>query len=131
MVDCLKIYESLTLGNGEIVRVTMIGTKKGQVKMPDGSYKMIALYGCKYITYLAPFNLLSITRALSRSCKLGNNGEIITLTKDDFTLSFDHNIRTKTGYVGAVEISQWEETKWRQLCCHLRNWSLEMNFIVC
>ncbi len=37
MVDCLKIYESLRDGNGKIVRATMIGTKKFQVKMPDGS----------------------------------------------------------------------------------------------
>ncbi len=57
MVDCLKIYESVTVGNGEIVRATMIGTKKGQVKMPEGSYKAIALYGCKYVPDLAPFNL--------------------------------------------------------------------------
>ncbi len=28
MVDCLKIYESVAVGNSEIVRATMIGTKK-------------------------------------------------------------------------------------------------------
>ncbi len=35
---------------------------------------------------------------------MGNNDETIALTKDDFTLSFDHKIRAKTGYVGTVEI---------------------------
>ena len=104
MVDCLKIHENVTIGNGQAVKATMIGTKKGRVKMPDGSYKSIALYGCKYVPDLAPFNVFSITRALSGGCKLGNNGETITITKGNFTLSFDYKICTKTGYVAAVEI---------------------------
>ena len=59
---------------------------------------------------LAPFNLFSITRALSGGCRLGNEGEIITVTtKDGFKLAFDQKIRTKTGYVGAVEILPLEE----------------------
>ena len=104
MVDCLKICDYVTVGNGKAVEATVIGTKKGQVRMPDGSLRKICLYGCKYVPDLAPFNLFSITRALSGGCRLGNEGEVITLTKDDFTLSFNHKIQTKTGYVGAVEI---------------------------
>ena len=106
MVDCLKICEWVTVGNGKCVEATMIGTKKGRIKMPDGSYKPIALYGCKYVPQLAPFNLFSITRALSGGCNLGNEGEVITISTKDggFKLAFDKKIRTKTGYVGAVEI---------------------------
>ncbi len=31
MVVCLKISESVTVGNGQAVRATMIGTKKGRI----------------------------------------------------------------------------------------------------
>jgi hypothetical protein len=110
MVDCLKILEYVTVGNGKVVPATYIGTKKGRVKMPDGSYKTICLHGCKYVPDLAPFNLFSITRALSGKCRLGNEGEVITVTTPDgFKLAFDKKIRTKTGYVGAVEILPLEE----------------------
>ena len=104
MVDCLKIHEYVTVGNGKAVQATLIGTKKGRIRMPDGSLKTICLHGCKYVPDLAPFNLFSITRALSGGCRLGNEGEVITITKDGFRLAFDQKIRTKTGYVGAVEI---------------------------
>ncbi len=77
--------------------------------MPDGSYKVIVLYGCKYVPDLAPFNLFSLTRALSGGCSLGNSGEIIALTKNDFTLLFDQKIQTKTGYVAAAEILSLED----------------------
>ncbi len=55
-VDCLKIRDSATVGNGHTVQATMIGTKKGRVKMPDGTYKSIALHGCKYVPELVQFN---------------------------------------------------------------------------
>ncbi len=80
------------MGNCQAVQATIIGTKKGRVKMPDGTYKSIALHGCKYVSELAPFNLFLLTRALSGGCSLGNKGETIILTKDDFTLSFNHKI---------------------------------------
>ena len=80
MVNCLKIHEYVTVGNGKVVPATYIGTKKGRVKLPDGSYKTIFLNGCKYVPDLAPFNLFSITRALSGGCRLGNEGEVITVT---------------------------------------------------
>ena len=109
MVNCLKIHEYVTVGNGKAVQATMIGTKKGRVRMPDGSLKVICLHGCKYVPDLAPFNLFSLTKTLSAGGKLGNVGEVITIAKDGFTLSFDHKIRTKTGYVGAVEILPLED----------------------
>ncbi len=89
----------------------MIGTKKGRIRMPDGSYKVIAFYGCKYVSDLAPFNLFSLTRALNGGCSLGNNGAIYTFTKNDFTLSFDQKIQTKTEYAAAVEIFLLEDNE--------------------
>jgi len=110
MVNCLKICDYVTIGNGKALEATMIGTKKGRVRMPDGSLRTVYLNGCKYVPELAPFNLFSITRALSGGCSLGNEGEVITVTtKDDFTLRFDHKIRTKTGYVGAIEILPFDD----------------------
>ncbi len=100
LVDCLKNRERATAGNCQAVQTTMIGTKKGQVTMLDG----IALHGCKHISELAPSSLLLLTRSLSGGCSLGNKGQTIILTKDDFTLPFNHKFGTETGYVAAVEI---------------------------
>ncbi len=79
--------------------------------MPNGRYKVIALYGCRYFPDLAPFNPFSLIQALSSGCSLGNNDEIITLTKNDFTLAFDQKVQTTTVYVAAVGILLLEDNE--------------------
>ena len=53
---------------------------------------------------LAPFNLFSITHALSLGFNLGNDKEKIFIQKKDFKLVFDHWIETKIGYVVGTNI---------------------------
>ena len=57
----------------------------------------------KLVPDLAPYNLFSITWALNNGFQLGNKGRTITLTKGNFTLSFDQEIQTKSGYLAGVE----------------------------
>jgi hypothetical protein len=53
---------------------------------------------------LAPSNLFSITSALNTGFILGNDGKTITVKKGSFNLKFDHEIKTKSGYVAGAMI---------------------------
>ena len=103
------INEPITVGNGQVVMATKIGDKRMSLKQKDGSEHRIILKNVKVIPKLAPYNLFSITWALNRGFKLGNDDKKITLTKGDFKMSFDREITTSTGYVAAVELVPREE----------------------
>lgn len=105
MTDLTDIDESITVGNGQTIKATKMGTMKGTIKMPDGTIRNVSLKNCKYVPQLAPFNLFSITHALRNGFNLGNDKEKIFIQKGDFKLLFDHRIETKTGYVVGAEIT--------------------------
>ena len=105
MFDLQDIQESITVGNGQCTKATKIGKKRGTVKTMDGKQRDIVLTNVKYVPDLAPYNLFSITYALSNGFMIGNKGETIYLKKGDFVLTFDKKIPTKTGYVAAVDIA--------------------------
>ena len=109
LTDVVDINETITVGNGEVIKATKMGTLNGFVKLPDGTMKKVKLYDCKYVPKLAPFNLFSITHALSQGCDLGNDGEKIFIRKGNFKLVFDRRINTKSGYVVGAEIKPCEE----------------------
>jgi hypothetical protein len=44
-------------------------------------------------------NLLGIGKALQKGFNLGNDGEVIKLTKGSVTLKFNENVRTKIVFV--------------------------------
>jgi len=104
MSDLIDIDESITVGNGQKIKATKMGTMSGMVKMPDGKIRKVSLRNCKYVPQLAPFNLFSITHALSHGFNLGNDKENIFIQKGDFKLVFDQRIETKTGYVVGTKI---------------------------
>ncbi len=84
MTDLIDINESITVGNVQKIKVLKIGTMKGTVTLPDRTIRKVSLHNCKYVPQLAPFNLFSITHALSRGFNLGNEKEKILIEKDDF-----------------------------------------------
>ena len=104
MFDCTDIDEYITVGNGGKVRATKIGKKKLTLKQKDGTTTSILMKNVKLVPDLAPYNLFSITWALNNGFQLGNKGKIITLKKGDFTMSFDQEIHTKSGYLVGVEM---------------------------
>ena len=99
LTDIQEINEKITVGNGEVIKATKIGTLNGFVRSDDGTMRRVKLFDCKYVPALAPFNLFSITHALSSGCDLGNDGEKIFIRKGNFKLVFDQRINTKSGYV--------------------------------
>ena len=56
------------------------------------------MQGTKYIPELAPYNLCSVFHCLEEGFNLSNNGRMIVLKKGDFTLEFNREIKTKSGY---------------------------------
>ena len=56
----------------------------------------------KVVPALAPYNLFSITKALEAGMDLGNVGRTLYLQKQDYKLTFDREIQTKSGYVGTA-----------------------------
>jgi len=108
LTDIEEINETITVGNGETIKATKMGTLYGRVRASDGTMQRVKLYQCKYVPDLAPFNLFSITHALSTGCDLGNDGEKIFIRKGDFKLVFDKRINTRSGYVLGTEIMPCE-----------------------
>ncbi len=89
----------------------MIGTRKDRIRMPDASFKVIALHGSEYVADITPLNLFSLSQALSGGCSLGNNGDIITFIKKDFALAFYQQVHTNTRYVATVEVASLEDNE--------------------
>jgi hypothetical protein len=98
------INEKITIGNGKYITATQIGKLRGYHVSKDGKKQKMILHDVKVVPKLAPFNLFSITRALNKGFILGNDGKTITVKKGSFNLKFDHEIKTKSGYVAGAMI---------------------------
>ena len=77
ITDVVDINETITVGNGQAIKATKMGTMIGTVRTSDGMMRKVSLFECKYVPKLAPFNLFSITHALNRGFELGNDREKI------------------------------------------------------
>ena len=99
MFEWEPINEKITLGNGAQIVATKQGKKAVTLKQQDGKSIEVILTNVKYVPALAPYNLFSITAALDKGFKLGNEGKALTLTKGGVTIKFDKLIPTKSGWV--------------------------------
>ena len=104
MYDVKTIKERITIGNGNYIEAFKIGKKRGMIKLEDGSVMNIVLQNVKYVPDLAPYNLFSITQAISNGWSLGNEGKTILLKNQNKVLKFNKMLKTKSGYVGGAEI---------------------------
>jgi hypothetical protein len=104
MYDIKSIKEKITIGNGQYIEALKIGKKKGMIKLDDGIIMNVVLNNVKYVPNLAPYNLFSITQAISSGWMLGNEGKSILLENGKSVLKFNKMFKTKSGYVGGVEI---------------------------
>jgi hypothetical protein len=104
MYDVKSIKEKITIGNGQYIEALKIGKKKGMIKLNDGTLMNVLLNNVKYVPNLAPYNLFSITQAISSGWMLGNEGKTILLMNGKSVLKFNKMLKTKSGYVGGAEI---------------------------
>jgi hypothetical protein len=94
----------VTIGNGKTIPTTMVGKLRATYFAKNGEKRNIVLDNVKVVPDLAPFNLFSITTALARGYKLGNDGKHIYVEKGDFRLKFDQEIKTTSGCVAGTRI---------------------------
>ena len=104
MYDATTIKEKITIGNGQSIEALKIGKKRGMIKNDDGTIMNVVLTNVKYVPDLAPYNLFSITQAISSGWMLGNEGKTIILKNGQSVLKFNKMLKTKSGYVGGAEI---------------------------
>ena len=102
MTNLRKCNDSVVVGNGQSIKATMVGDKHGYMTDRSGKKRKVVFKGTKYVPELAPYNLCSITHCLEEGFNLGNDGKMIILKKDGFTLEFNKEIKTKSGYVCGV-----------------------------
>ena len=104
MSNLRKCEDSVVVANGQKVKATLIGDKHGFITDRNGNKRKVVFKGTKYVPELAPYNLCSVTHCLEEGFNLSNEGKMIVLKKDGFTLEFDKEIKTASGYVCGVTV---------------------------
>jgi hypothetical protein len=104
LFDYKVISDEITVGNGYVMIAEKVGKLRCFVQQDNGEKVPIVLEGVKFIPDLW-INLFSICNALKGGSKIGNIGEVITLTKNDVTLKFDNLIKTKDDCVPGIRLT--------------------------
>ena len=105
MYDCEEINEEITIANDETIRATKIGKLKVELNSKNGKGTLI-LDQVRYVPNLGRYNLLSITKAISKGYKLSNEKNAIILKKNKSEIRFDTIMKTRTGHVVGAKLHQ-------------------------
>ena len=103
LFEIRNIDEEITIGNGKPMKATKVGKLKVETVNRDGTKTQFTLGGVKLVPELY-CKLFSLTSALDKGFKLGNQGRVIHLQKKNFKLAFDKVFETKTGFISGVEL---------------------------
>jgi hypothetical protein len=103
LTEIEDIDVNVKLGDGSIVKATKKGKYHGTAVQKDGTTSPILLTDVKYIPVLKS-NLLSITTAISNGWAIGNEGKVITLSKNGTVIKFDHVKPSGSGNTAEIEI---------------------------
>ena len=57
ITDVVDINETITVGNGQAIKATKMGTMIGTVRTSDGMMRKVNLFECKYVPELAPLSI--------------------------------------------------------------------------
>jgi gag-polypeptide of LTR copia-type/Zinc knuckle len=101
MFNCVDINEDIKVGDGNYIKATKMGCKHVLVSQPGGVIKSYVINDCKYVPKLW-INLFSVTSALCRGWNLSNNGIIMSITKNGYSLVFDQVLPTSSGAIAGV-----------------------------
>jgi hypothetical protein len=97
------ISEEITVGNGNVMIVKKFGKLRCEILQKHGEKLIVTLENVKFVPE-SWINLLSIGNALKNSFNLINDCEIIKLSKENLTLTFDKVVRTKNGFVPGIKL---------------------------
>jgi hypothetical protein len=88
MFHVQDIDEKVTVGNGNKMVATKVGSLRCHVIQLDGSTLDIVINEVKYLPELCA-NLFSVKKAIKNGFNLSNEGESISLTKGSSSITFD------------------------------------------
>ena len=103
MFDIRDIAETITVGNGDSMMATKVGSLKRRVVQLDGSTLDVTINEVKYVPDLC-VNLFSINKAIKTGFNLSNNGTTICLTKGSASIAFDRVIKTLSGSISGIKM---------------------------
>jgi hypothetical protein len=103
MFNLKDINEKITVGNGEKMLATKVGSIRRCVIQVDGFTLDIVISEVKYLPDLCD-NLFSMNRSLNNGFKLSNEGENISLTKGSASITFDGIIKSSDGTVSGIKM---------------------------
>jgi len=102
LYDVRPIDNVITIGSGKQLKATKVGKVKRMVRQKDGTLFPVTLE-VKYVPGLW-INLFSLTKAMQLGSQLSNEGLVICISRKGKTIRFDKIFKTKTGFVGGVDI---------------------------
>ena len=103
LTNLRSIDSKIIFGNGEQLKATHVGNKKGYVCQIDGTEKPITLQKVKFVPKLA-CNLFSISAALQNGCKMEGSKELIKVMKGKYEYIFDRKIKSGKGNLYGIQI---------------------------
>ena len=105
MYDCKMVNLPVTVGDGSEVTATKIGNLDLQVHYKDGKTAKVTLTGVQYVPKFY-IKLFSLTAAMSKGFDISSEGMTMMVKKGNTKISFDQMIKTKSGFVLGVKMSQ-------------------------
>lgn len=104
----LKDYKgTVTVGNGDKLQVSKIGTKIGTVVQKDGDRRKITLKQVKYVPELN-CNLLGLTQAIQSEFEMTCNSQGMWIKKGAMTCRFDRQFKSGSRMLFGLKIDDSE-----------------------
>jgi hypothetical protein len=103
MFNIQDIDEKVTVGNGEKMVATKVGSLRRCVIQVDGSILDIVINDIKFLFEFCA-NLFSVNKALKNGFRLSNKNENISLTKGSASITFDRIIKSLDGTVSGIKM---------------------------
>ena len=118
MYDARPCDVEISIGDGKKMKAVLQGKLNVEFELGDGKYMFAVMEGYHYVPEMGNLFLFSILNTLNKGWKLGNEGLVMTLTKGERILRFNHIIRTPSGHLGGVRGRICEEDG-----AHASGWS--------
>jgi hypothetical protein len=103
MFSLKDFAETITVGNGNSMTATKVGSLRRCVVQLNGSTLNITINEVNYVPHLCA-NLFSINKAIKNGFNLRNNGTSIGLAKGSASITFDRIINTLSGSISGIKM---------------------------
>ena len=110
LTNIIETSKTITVGNGERIQSTKIGTWKGILKDSNGKERVMKLENVSYVPSLTA-NLMSLTQVMRNSWILSGNDKSMSIEKGKVKIVFDKRIRSGNGFLLGIEFEHRSNDK--------------------